>query len=191
VIAAGLFIAAAYALFDVNYVLFNVPLAGFIVAILSLLGSPAVLTAEARFLDTFIGAVLALVGYLVWPTWEGATAQEKFARAVEAHRDFATELLREFANPGSVTAPRLRALQLATRRARNDAEAATARLADEPPHGPLTPNPAEAVIAVMARLAHADLALHALVLSRHRTTAWSTAAVAGEVNNFARHSTPR
>jgi uncharacterized membrane protein YccC len=175
VAAAGIGIAAAYALFDVSYLLFSVFLTAFIVVLLDLLGMPAIPTAEARFFDTFIGAALALAGYFAWPTWQGATAQEKFARLVETQRDWTAALLRELAHPGSVDAPRLRALQAAARRARSDAEAATVRLTDEPAHPPLTPEVAQALIAAVARLAHAGLALHALALSQHRATGGSNA----------------
>ena len=170
VAAAGVFIAAAYALFDATYLLFSVFLTAFIVVLLALLGMPAVPTAEARIYDTFIGAALALGAYLVWPTWEGASAQEKFAGLVEANRDYAKTLLRELAHPGSTDALALRALQAAARRARSDAEAAAARLADEPRHVPMTAELARLVIATVGRLAHWELALHALVLSAHRTT---------------------
>jgi uncharacterized membrane protein YccC len=167
VVTAGLSIAAAYAFFDLHYLLFTVFLTAFVVSLLSLTGSPAMPTAEARFFETFLGTSLALAGYLLWPTWEGATAQEKFARLVETHRDFANALLRALSQPGILDASQLRALQAAARRARSDAEAATARLADEPPHPPLTLHLAETVIAVAARLGQASLGLHAFVLSQH------------------------
>jgi len=164
IVAAAVWIAAAYALFDVNYLLFSLYLTAFIVGLLSLLGSSPLGTAEARFLDTFIGAVLGLLAYLAWPTWEGAAAQEKFALLLEAHLGYATGLLRAFAYPGSVEAPRLRQLQAAARRARSNAEAATARLFQEPPQAPMTPTIAQALIAAVSGLAHAELALHTLAL---------------------------
>jgi uncharacterized membrane protein YccC len=157
----------AYALFDVSYLIFSVFLTAFIVVLLELLGIPAIPTAEARLLDTVIGAALALGVYFAWPTWEGATAQEKFARLLQSNRDYATALLRELAHPGSFDSARLRAIQSTARRARSDAEAATVRLLDEPAHVPLTPGVARALTAAMARLAHAELALHALALSQH------------------------
>jgi hypothetical protein len=46
----------------------------------------------------------------------------------------------------------------------SDADAATTRLADEPANAPLTPAIAGALIAAAARLAQAELALHALAL---------------------------
>jgi uncharacterized membrane protein YccC len=151
--------------FDVNYLLFSVFLTTFVVILLQLLGSPAVPTAEARLLDTAIGSGLALLAYLAWPTWEGLGAQTKFAQLIEAHRDYAVGLLRLLAGSGDADLPRLRGLQVAARRARSDAEASTARLAAEPPHPPLTPTAARAVMAPVTRLAHAELALHALASS--------------------------
>lgn len=168
--AAGLFIAVGYTLFDASYLVFNVFLTAFIVVLLGLLGLPVVHTAEARIYDTFIGSALALCAYLAWPTWEGASAQEKFAGLVEAHREYTKGLLRELAHPGTDPAA-LRALEAAARRARSDAEAAAERLANEPPHAPMTPELARLVIATVERFAHSELALHALLLSRHRVTA--------------------
>jgi len=162
---AGICIAAAYALFDATYLLFSLFLTAFIVALLGLIGQPVIPTAEARIVDTVIGAVLALVGYLAWPTWEGAATHYKFARLVEAHRDYATALLQVVALPASIDAMRLRELQAAARRARSNAEAAAARLADEPAHDHFPPQLAELLSAAVARLAHAELSLHALVLS--------------------------
>ena len=112
----------AYAVFDVRYLLFSVFLTTFVVALLELLG-PAVPTAEARLLDTAIGSGLALLAYMAWPTWEGLGAQTKFASLIEAHRDYAVELLRALAGSSEADPPELRGLQVAARRARSDAEA--------------------------------------------------------------------
>jgi uncharacterized membrane protein YccC len=184
VAAAGLFIAAAYAFFDVHYLLFTVFLTAFVVVLLNLIGSPVMPTAEARFFETFLGAALALTGYLLWPTWEGATAQEKFARLIETHRDFMIGLLRALSHPGILDASQLRALQAAGRRARSDAEAAAARLADEPLHPAMTPNLAEAVIAVAARLGQASLALHAFVRSQQSPHPGPDPIVADRLDNL-------
>src|SRR5882672_1165013 len=166
--AAGIFIAAAYVVFDATYLLFSVFLTAFIVALLALLGLPVIPTAEARILETFLGAALALAGYLAWPTWAASTAHEKLARLVEAHRDYVKALLDALGNPGSADAGVLRGLQAAARQARSDAEAAAARLADEPHRGPVTPELARLMNAAVARLAHAELGLHALILSPER-----------------------
>ncbi|HTO65898.1 MAG TPA: FUSC family protein, partial [Bradyrhizobium sp.] len=164
-VAASLCVTAAYALFDVNYLLFSVFLTAFIVVLLNILGMSAVATAEARFFETFIGAAIGLAAYIAWPTWLGVTAQEKFADLLDAHGDYAAGLLQALAHPDSGGASRLRALQAAARRTRSDAEAAMMRLSNEPAHVPLTPAVAQAIIAEVARLTQAELALHALTVA--------------------------
>jgi uncharacterized membrane protein YccC len=159
-------VAAAYALFEVNYLLFSVFLTGYIVVLLDVLGSPAISTAERRLADTVVGAALALTAYFLWPTWEGHTAHEKFARLLEAHGAYATALLQQYAHPGRVGQAQLRGLQAEARRARSDAEASAARLSGEPLHPPLTPAASRALIAAVRRLANAELALHALALGQ-------------------------
>ena len=173
VAAAGTAIAIAYAVFDASYLLFSVFLTVFIVVLLVMVGFPAVSTAEARIYETFIGAAFALGAYMVWPTWERTTAAEKFARLADAHREYAAALLSVLAHPGNVDAAGLRALQLSARRARSDAEAAAARLADEPADGRFTPELAQLIVAAVGRLAHAELALHALALTRELQPATS------------------
>ena len=163
--AAGIFVAAAYVVFDATYFLFGIFLTAFILTLLALLGMPGIATAEARILDTFLGAVLALGGYLAWPTWGSSTAQETFAQLIEAYRDYTQALLAEIANPAAADATTLRGLQAAAGRMRSDAEAAAARLADEARRGPMTPELARLMIATVARLAHVDLTLHALIQS--------------------------
>ncbi|MGY4914641.1 FUSC family protein [Streptomyces sp. 900116325] len=166
IVAAGIAVAAAYALFDVNYLIYSSFLTVFIVILLDILGLPADTTAVARLTDTAVGAVIALIAYSVWPTWEGLTAQEKFARLVEVHNTYTTALLRSLAHPAQSDPARLRGLQAAARRTRTDAEASSDRLADEPPHPPLTPTVARTLVAVVTRLARTELSLHALVPPR-------------------------
>ena len=177
VAAAGVAIAIAYAVFDASYLLFSVFLTMFIVVLLVMIGSPAVSTAEARIYETFIGAGFALGAYMAWPTWERTTAAETFARLTDAHRGYVAALFRVFAHPGSVDTAELRALQLAARRARSDAEAAATRLADEPADGGFPPELAALLVAAVGRLAHTELTLHALALTLDPPIAASAAPI--------------
>ncbi len=165
--AAGIAIAAAYAFFDVSYLLFSTFLTAYIVILLALIGMPVLSTVEARIFDTVIGAGLALATYYFWPIRGDATAGDKFARYIEAHRDYGTALLGELARSGTFKPSELRALQAAARRARSDAEAATARLTQEPAQSPLTSDFAQLFMASATHLAQAELALHALAVSEH------------------------
>jgi uncharacterized membrane protein YccC len=166
--AASVVIAAAYAVFEVSFLLYSVFLTTFIVLLLDMLGVPAVPAAGARVVDTAIGAALAIAVYFAWPTWEAVGARENFARLLERHGEYARALLRQRAHPGRFDAAQLRAVQVAARRARSDAEASAARLSDEPSLAPLTPDLARALITTVGRLAHAELALHALAVSHEQ-----------------------
>ena len=146
VLAVGLTVALGYATFDVSYLVFSMCLTAFLVVVLEILGTPAVPTAEARLVDTAIGSAIALAAYLAWPTWEGLSAQEKFARVLETHRDYSTALLQAVGD-SSADLARLRTLQTSARRARDEAAASAARLEDERPHPPLTPAVARALMA--------------------------------------------
>lgn len=115
VIVAAASIAAAYAMFDASYLVFSVFLTSYIVVLLDLLGFAVLATAQARLVDTAIGAVLAMLAFLVWPTWEGLSAPAKFAGALERHRVYAFTLLRQLAHPREADAAWLRALQSAAR----------------------------------------------------------------------------
>ena len=161
----------AYAVFTVNYLLYAVFLTDFLVVLLALLGLPAEQTALARLSWTGIGVVLAVAGYLLWPTWEGSTASEKFARLLESQGRYAGALLRAYSRPKSTDPARLRSLQLAARRARGDAEASADRLADEPAWPPMTPQLATALTSAARRLAQAALTLDAAVALRRKRAA--------------------
>jgi uncharacterized membrane protein YccC len=165
-LAGGFAVAAAYAVFAVDYLVYSFFLTVFIVLLMHLAGLSAETTATARLADTAIGAALALIAYALWPTWHGRTAPRIFERLVEAHETYAGALLNELDTPGETTPSRLRALQSAARRSRTDAEAAAERLAAEPIHPPFTADAAQALVASATRLAHAELSLHTLVTSR-------------------------
>jgi hypothetical protein len=177
---ASVVVAAAYAVFDVSFLFYSVFLTTFLVLLLDMLGVPAVPTAGARAVDTAIGAALAFAVYFAWPTWEAVSAHENFARLLELHGEYATVLLRQLAHPGRFDAAQLRAFQVAARGARSDAEASAARLSDEPSLAPLTPDLARALIATVRRLAHAELALHALALSQEQLGGQPHDALAGD-----------
>jgi uncharacterized membrane protein YccC len=166
IVGLAVVVALAYTTFDVSFLLFNVFLAGYVVVILALLGIPATSTAVARLADTAIGAALALVAYLLWPTWEGTSAQEKLADVVEAEGRYATALLRAYVSQDVHADAKARKLQIAARRARNDAEASADRLADEPTRPPMTAGLAHELVASVRRFVYPVLALDAVVAQR-------------------------
>jgi uncharacterized membrane protein YccC len=165
VIAVSL--VAAYAVFTVNYLLYAVFLTDFLVVLLALLGLPPDPTAIARLIGTGVGTGLAILAYLLWPTWEGTSAAEKFARLITAQGTYGRALLRAYTRPPGAEGTRLGSLQLAARRARIDAEASADRLAGEPDHAPMSAATARALESAGHRIAQALLTLGAAVAAHH------------------------
>jgi uncharacterized membrane protein YccC len=161
VAATGVTMTAAYAVFAVNYLLYAVFLTDFVVILLALLGDTAEQTVVARLIGTGIGAALALIGYLLWPSWEGESAQQKLARLFETQAAFTSLVLRAYVRPGAPDLAAIRASARTARRVRTDAEASADRLADEPPQPPLTGRLAYGLTGIGRRLAHASLTLEA------------------------------
>lgn len=163
VAAIGVTMTIAYATFAVNYLLFAVFLTDFVVMLMALLGETAEQTAADRLIGTGVGAALALIGYLAWPSWESESAQQKIARLFETQARYASLVLRAYVRPGRANAAEIRSAQLEARRARLDAEASADRLADEPARPPLTARLAYALTGTGRRMAIASLTLHAAV----------------------------
>jgi uncharacterized membrane protein YccC len=171
VAAVGVTMTIAYAVFAVNYLLFAVFLTDFVVTLMALLGQTAEQTVGARLAGTGIGAALALIGYLVWPSWEGESAQQKLARLFEMQAHYAALVLRAYVRPGPDQGGPSMADLRSARRARSDAEASADRLADEPSRPPMTARLAYALTAIARRMAHASLTLRAAIEAGHAAAA--------------------
>jgi uncharacterized membrane protein YccC len=167
VAAIGVTMTVAYAVFAVNYLLFAVFLTDFVVTLMALLGETAEQTVAARLIGTGVGAGLALIGYLAWPSWEGEPSQQKLARLFETQAHFGALVLRAYVRPGAVDSRTLQAASRTTRQARSDAEASADRLADEPSRPPMTARLAYSLTGIGRRMAHASLTLQAAVESTH------------------------
>ena len=162
---------AAYAVFAVNYLLYAVFLTDFVVVLLALFGLPPGPTAIARLIGTGIGTGLAILAYLLWPTWEGTSAAEKLARLFATQGAYASAQLRAYTTPEATDEARTGRLQLAARRARIDAGASADRLAGEPDHGPVSAGLAQALISAGHRIAQAGLTLRAADEAHHAALA--------------------
>jgi uncharacterized membrane protein YccC len=163
-VAGSLF--AAYALLTVNYLFFAVFLTSFVVVLLALLGLPADQTAPDRLIGTGLGTGLALLAYMLWPTWERTGVSQKFARLFRAQCRFAALMLNAYSRPPGEELASARADKLTARRARGDAEDAADRLSDEPERPPMTHALAQALVSCGHRGAMAALAVEAAARQR-------------------------
>ncbi len=178
----ALALLAAYAVYTVSYLLMAVFLTDFVVVQLALLGLPPLPTALARLTGICVGTTIALLAYLLWPTWAVRTAGEKFATLFETQGRYATAVLRGYSRPADPPADRLHALQVAARRARLDAQASADRLTDEPDRPPMTGELGRELVSAGHRMALSGLTLAAMLQVRRRA---GTATASGSGNGQA------
>jgi uncharacterized membrane protein YccC len=130
-------------------------LTSLIVVLLSFAGQSPAETMTARAIGTSAGSVLALLAYLLWPTWERGRIRATLADLLDAYRNYFLAVL------GNDT--RVRAdVRATSRRARTNAQASLDRLRGEPRRDARTLALAEGVFANANRFLRAAMALEAM-----------------------------
>ncbi len=147
-----------YTVIFANYALYGLAVTGFVVFLIGLTGLPGAAAVLDRVEATVLGGALALLAYVVWPTWERVRVNEQLARLLVAQACYASGLLRQYAC-ATVDLGAAQELRAAARLARTNAEASVARVLDEPGH--YRAGPVVAIGAATRRYALAGLALQA------------------------------
>lgn len=128
-------IAAAYLAFSLllaNYAIFSIFITIEVVLLLALVSPQPAITALYRAIDTTIGGVLALLAYLLWPTWESSQLPVKAADRLAALRAYLLAVLDACKDPATFQPSRLQKLRLESRLNRSNAEASLAAARKEP-----------------------------------------------------------
>lgn len=128
-------------------------LTGAVVVLLAFYGVAPGEAMHARALHTALGSGLALLAYLLWPTWERGRERAALAAMLDAYRAYFDAIA------GGDERARHEA-RAAARRARGNAEASLERLRHEPASARLVER-ADAAIANANRLVRAAMALEA------------------------------
>lgn len=131
ILAIG-FATAGYMLFNVNYAVFSVTITCYVVFLLAFAGAPEQTSALDRVGATFLGGILALLSYAIWPTWSHAHVPDDLADLVEAQRRQTHVVLRAYLDPAAYDVRAARAAQLVSWRARTTAESAVDQMLAEP-----------------------------------------------------------
>jgi uncharacterized membrane protein YgaE (UPF0421/DUF939 family) len=112
-------------------------------------------TAEDRLLDTFVGAVIGLVVYALWPTWSGSTARRSLAALVAAQREYVARTLGVVASGNRADPEQMRRLARRARLARTSAEATVAQSLADPAARRIDAGWSQGVFAALRRLVQA------------------------------------
>ncbi len=144
-----------------NYGIFGVSISALIVLLISITGLSPKEVIAARGINTIIGGALALVAYLVWPTWERSRLPDLFATLLDGYRNSFRSVFRKLLDPASASASERERTRQASRIARSNLETSIERLAAEPGISAEQLAQANAMVASSHRFAHALIALEA------------------------------
>jgi uncharacterized membrane protein YccC len=134
-------------------------LTGVVVILLSFYGIAPETSMPARAEDTVLGSALALLAYLLWPTWERGRERTTLARTLDAYRDYLVAVLCGDARARFET-------RAAARAARSNAQASLERLRQEPRGRANLPR-AEALLSQANRFMRAAMTLEAARTDAH------------------------
>jgi uncharacterized membrane protein YccC len=156
--------AAAYLTFNPNYALFTVAITSFVVLVLSMRGLPGTTTIAARVLDTIAGGGLAMVGYLMLPTWERKRTRMLLADLLDAQRALADAILQAYVAPSKENLQQIELARTEAWRIRTTVESSIDRTRQEPHQiHTIAVGRALRILAVTQRFALANLALESEV----------------------------
>lgn len=150
-----------------NYGILTAAVSALVVLLIAATGVHPKEVIAARGLNTAAGGAIALLAYLVWPTWERTRVSEALALMLDAYREYFHVLREAYLTSGTPLSAELDRARLAARLARSNAEASVDRVSSEPGASKQEANLLAAMLASSHRFVHAAMTLEA-ALARGR-----------------------
>jgi uncharacterized membrane protein YccC len=157
-----------------NYGLLTANVSAAIVLLIALTGIAPSEVIVPRATNTAAGGVLALIAYLVWPTWAREGAGDAFAHLLDAYRAYFQVVCNAYMKPGLSYAAELDRTRQAARVARTNVEAAVDRVMAEPGVSPRRVKILVSMLASSHRLVYATMSLEGSFVDREPSSAPST-----------------
>jgi uncharacterized membrane protein YccC len=132
VAAIGVCAWLGYCVFAANYAVYSIFLTAIVILLVSAAGASATSTVENRGFDTLIGGAIAILAYLIWPTWEAKALQAATADRYESIRRFLVAALEVYLEPQAFDRAALARLAADTRRSQSAVIASLQRAVGEP-----------------------------------------------------------
>jgi uncharacterized membrane protein YccC len=143
-----------------NYGILTAAVSGLVVLLIAVTGVAPQLVIGPRALNTTFGGLLALIAYVVWPTWESTQLPEGMAGMLDAYRRYFRELTRAYLRT-SGNVGELEHCRLEARVARTNMEASLERYRAEPGAAQENLERIMSMLASSHRFAHAAMSLEA------------------------------
>ncbi len=128
--ALAAFLAFSFLL--ANYAIFSAFITMEVVFLLTFVEPQAFTTSVDRAINTIIGGVLALLIYLLWPTWEHTQVLNNIVKRIEALRAFFVAVMHAYVNPEAYNLEDIDTRRMAARVAGSNANISVQRSQQEP-----------------------------------------------------------
>lgn len=139
-----------------NYGIFVTALSAMVVLLIATTGVAPRDVIFQRAINTSFGGLLAMLAYLLWPTWEKTSVKATLADMLDAYREYFQLVLKAYEG-GSTEA--IDQFRLDGRRARSNAEASVDRFAAEPRVSPARLDRLNAILVNSHNFVHAVMAM--------------------------------
>ncbi len=154
-----------------NYGLLTANVSAMVVMMISLTGIAPSQVIGPRAMNTAAGGVLALLAYLLWPTWEREQVGDALAGLLEAYRRYFHAIREAYLSSHQSYAAELDRTRQAARVARTNVVASVDRVLAEPGTSPGRATLLSAMLASSHRVAHAMMSLEAGLTATETATA--------------------
>ncbi|HWZ99446.1 MAG TPA: FUSC family protein [Candidatus Dormibacteraeota bacterium] len=161
IILIGLFMFLLRWIGPPNYGVFAVMVSALVVLLLTINGVSPKEVILARGVNTVAGGILALLAYLVWPTWEHTRIGDNAAALLQAYREYFSAVANSYIEKETSDRLTMERARQNSRTARSNLESSLERLAAEPGVTSEQINRVNAMLASSHRFAHAVMALEA------------------------------
>jgi len=157
------FAAACYPAFQLSYAAFSIAVTAYVVFILALLGTPEHTAVENRLVATIAGGALAMISYVLWPTWESPNTRERLRVLIDGCIAYSRLMLDGLADSSKRDLTRMGSQRRTVWNARAAAEESLERMLSEPAQThEIDSGTALGVVAATLRWGLANTALTAL-----------------------------
>jgi uncharacterized membrane protein YccC len=161
IVLIGLFTFLVRWVGPANYGVFGVMISALVVLLLTINGVSPQEVIFARGTNTVVGGILALLAYLVWPSWERSRVGDTMAALLAAYREYFSVIARSYVEKEGADRLTLEQPRQNARTARTNLESSLERLAAEPGVTTEQINRVNAMLTSSHRFAHAIMALEA------------------------------
>ncbi|HWE64624.1 MAG TPA: FUSC family protein, partial [Chloroflexota bacterium] len=161
ILLIGVFVFFVRSIGRANYGLLVLGVTAFVVLFTSFAGARPESTILERGIDTLVGGALALLIYVLWPTWERSRVSAVLADLLEAYRRYFRAVMAGYLDPRQANPAEMSEARQAARLARTNAEASVDRLRGEPARSTEQLDRAVSLLASSHRFARSAMAFEA------------------------------